>query len=125
MSAVLADAGSTLFWLTGPTLGSTRLRAGIDAVLGFAVFARNPQVLFSHDAVSALCYRIGDTDQRLADLRRLIDSFPLYDVDTIWVDGASLAERAIGADRLPAFAHIVTTQRRNALLRDAGAVFAY
>ena len=116
---------STLFLLRSQPLGSTRLRAGLDSVLGFAVFGQDPTVLFSQDAVLALCPRGDGADQAVPDLRKLIDSFPLYDVETIWVDGESLSHRAMAPDLLPAFARIATVEQRRHLLASAPAVLSY
>jgi len=116
---------STLFLLRSQPLGSTRLRAGLDSVLGFAVFGQDPTVLFSQDAVLALCPRDRVADQAVPDLRKLIDSFPLYDVETVWVDGESLAQRAIEPRLLPAFARIATAEQRQHLLNSAPAVLSY
>jgi len=116
---------TTLFLLRSEPHGSTRLKAGLDAVLGFAVFGQAPTVLFSHDAVLALCPRTGETARRVPDLRKLIDSFPLYDVETIWVDGASLSRLAIDPACLPGFARIATLEARHTLLEAAPAVLSY
>jgi tRNA 2-thiouridine synthesizing protein C len=116
---------STLFLLRSEPLGGTRLRAGLDAVLGFAVFGQSPTVMFSQDAVLALCPRGTGADQGVPDLRKLIDSFPLYDVETIWVDGDSLAQRAVNPARLPAFARIATAEDRRRLIASAPAVLSY
>ena len=107
---------ATLFLLHSEPLGSTRLRAGLDSVLGFAVFGQEPTVLFSHDAVLALCPRGSAADRAAPDLRKLIDSFPLYDVETIWVDGESLAQPAIDPGLLPALAPIATAEERRRLV---------
>ena len=116
---------STLFLLHSEPLGSTRLRAGLDSVLGFAVFGQEPTVLFSHDAVLALCPRVSAAGRAVPDLRKVIESFPLYDVETIWVDGESLAQRVIDPGLLPAFARIATAEERRRLLASAPAVLSY
>lgn len=116
---------TTLFLLRSDPLGGTRLRAGLDSVLGFAVFQQVPTVLFSQDAVLALCPRPAAVDRAVPDLRKLIDSFPMYDVETIWVDGESLAQRAIEPGLLPAFSRIATAEERRHLLAAAPAVLSY
>jgi len=116
---------SALFLLRSAPYGGTRLKAGLDAVLGFAVFGRQPTVLFSADAVLALCPRVGDTGQQVPNLRKLIDSFPLYDVETIWVDEAGMARHRIDAEQLPGFARIATRELRRGLLDAAPAVLTY
>lgn len=116
---------STLFLLRSAPLGSTRLRAGLDAVLSFAVFGQEPTVLLSQDAVLALGERANGAAQRVPDLRKLIDSFPLYDVETIWVDEVSLSRHAIDPGRLPGFARISTPEQNRKLLASAPAVLSY
>lgn len=91
-----------LFVLQHAPLGGSLARAGIDAVLAYAAFDQPVSVLFSGAGVLQLapgadCQRVGRRD-----LRRMIDSMPLYDIDAVFADAVALSTYGL-SDQLPPF----------------------
>lgn len=106
----MTDAGEAkrplLVLQTAPYDGSLA-RSALDMAMSFAVFAQKPQVLFSGDGV--LCLLAGQDPEELGrkSLRKVIDSFPLYDLEEIFVDGAALERNGASAELLPEFARVL------------------
>ncbi|MEO1079126.1 MAG: DsrE family protein [Pseudomonadota bacterium] len=117
--------GRPLIWLSNAPYAGARMRAGIDTAMAFAAFAQNPQVLVSGTGVLALLRRETEPDYKEPSLRKLVDSLPLYDVETVWVDAASLVAYGITRDELPAFAQCLDAGAVRALLDDASHLFCY
>ncbi|TCO72231.1 sulfurtransferase complex subunit TusC [Chromatocurvus halotolerans] len=97
---------SVLFILQHAPLGASLARAGIDTVLAYAAFDQPVSVLFSGAGVLQLapgadCQRVGRRD-----LRRMIDSMPLYDIDAVFADAAALSAYGISGN-LPPFVEAV------------------
>lgn len=95
-----------LFVLQHAPLGVSLARAGIDTVLAYAAFEQPVNVLFSGAGVLQLasgadCQRVGRRD-----LRRMIDSMPLYDIETVFADAVALSTYGI-SDHLPPFVKTV------------------
>lgn len=91
-----------LFVLQQPPLCGGLARAGVDTALAYAAFDQPVSVLFSGAGVLQLapgadCQRLGRRD-----LRRIIDSMPLYDIDAIFADGSALSSFGVVAG-LPPF----------------------
>ncbi len=80
--------------------------AALDLVMACAVFAQNPSVLITGDAVMALSPdQAGTKGQK--SLRKVIDSMPLYDVEDVFVDELSLAASTLEARDLPDFVEVI------------------
>lgn len=99
-------------------------RSALDLALSFAVFAQDPLLVFSGDAVLALKAHQSPAALGKKSLRKVIDSLPLYDVDRVFVDSASLTQRGITTQDLPAFAVALNPSELNALLREADHVIS-
>jgi tRNA 2-thiouridine synthesizing protein C len=117
-------ANSTpIVWISGAPYDGARTRAAIDTAMAFAVFARQPRVLFSGAAVLALVDGEASGSGRPA-MRKLIDSLPLYDVERIFVDERSLARHGIEPSALPSFCECLDGDSLRAFLADAGQVLS-
>lgn len=98
-----------LFVLQHAPLGASLARAGIDTVLAYAAFDQPVSVLFSGRGVLQLapgadCQRVGRRD-----LRRMIDSMPLYDIESVFADAAALSTYGISC-QLPHFVEAIDAQ---------------
>lgn len=113
-----------LIWLSTPPYAGSRARASLDVALSFAAFAQAPVLVFSGDAVLGLVARQPGVVADTPSLRKIIDSLPLYDVETIWVDADSLAAHGIPPSALPGFARVAECDQLRALLDAAGHVLS-
>ncbi|MFN2329335.1 MAG: sulfurtransferase complex subunit TusC [Chromatocurvus sp.] len=103
-----------LFVLQHAPLGGSLARAGIDTVLAYAAFDQPVSVLFSGAGVLQLapdadCQRLGRRD-----LRRIIESMPLYDVEAVFADAAALSAYGL-SNGLPPFVEQVDNNAIRAL----------
>ena len=95
--------------------GSQLSRSALDIALAASVFERDLSVLFMDEGVWQL---LPDQDASSVDsknIEKTIDSFPLYDLDSLYVDQHSLTQRQLsqsairdqvqllGEQELPAF----------------------
>jgi tRNA 2-thiouridine synthesizing protein C len=81
--------------------GSTLARAALDTALAAAAFDQAVQLLFMGEGVLQL---LPDQDSRTIDKKsigKLIDSLPLYDIESVFVDASALQRFAIAAEELP------------------------
>lgn len=103
-----------LFVLQHAPLGGSLARAGIDTALAYAAFDQPVSVLFSGAGVLQLapdadCQRLGRRD-----LRRIIESMPLYDIEAVFADAAALSAYGL-PDDLPPFVERVDADAIRAL----------
>ncbi|MEQ8516654.1 MAG: DsrE family protein [Chromatocurvus sp.] len=108
------DKKQVLFVLQQSPLAGSLARAGVDTVLAYAAFDQPVSVLFSGAGVLQLA---PDADAMRAgrrDLRRIIDSMPLYDIERIFADGQALATFGLSAG-LPPFVSVVDVDEIRAL----------
>jgi tRNA 2-thiouridine synthesizing protein C len=96
--------------------GSSLARAALDTALAGAAFDRAPTLLFLGDGVLQLLP--GQDAQALGTRThgRVLDSLPLYDVETLYVDAAALARHGLSAGDLPAGAEVVDEAAIRALM---------
>jgi len=99
-------------------------RASLDLALSLAVFAQDPVLVFSGDAVLGLQEKQNATVLGRKSLRKVVDSFPMYDIDAIFVDAASLAQRGVAEDDLPAFAVALDQSALESLIQEADHVIS-
>ena len=87
-----------------PPYGNTLARAGLDVALATAAFEQNISILFMDDGVYQLLPGQDSAVIEQKNHRRQLDSLPLYDIDTLYVEQASLDARQIApqaiADKL-------------------------
>ncbi|EAQ97925.1 DsrE family protein [Congregibacter litoralis] len=99
-------------------------RAALDLALAFAVFAQNPKIVFCGDAV--LCLKAEQSAEALGrkSLRKVIDSLPLYDLETVYVEQTSLLANGVHAAELPAFAVALSGPELRQLMQEASHVIS-
>lgn len=75
--------------------GSSWLREGLDAALVGAALGRPVSLLFLGDGVEALVagQQAGPLGQK--GTHPTLDMLAMYDIDTLWVDAQSLAQRGL------------------------------
>ena len=103
----------------------TVARSAIDAALSFAVFGQQPYLLFVGNGAS--CLRADQNPDGIGkkSLRKLIDSLPLYDIETVYVDGSALAGAAATKEDLPTFAKALDQDELFALRQAASCVLSF
>lgn len=101
-----ADKKHVLFVLQQAPLSGVLARAGIDTVLAYAAFEQPISVLFSGAGVLQLAPDATPSRVGRRDLRRIIDSMPLYDIDRLYADRSALAAYGLGAG-LPEFIEVI------------------
>lgn len=75
--------------------GSQLSRSALDIALAASVFERDLSVLFMDEGVWQL---LSNQDAAAVDsksIEKAIDSFPLYDLDSLYVDESSLTQRQL------------------------------
>ncbi len=113
-----------LLWMSRTPYAGTAARAGIDAALAFAVFAQAPEVVLCGDAVLSLLPAEIGQEQPQPSLRKVLDSMPLYDVDHLWVDLASLEQHGMAPAALPDYARCADDAKLRDLVARAGHVLS-
>ncbi|MEM6303058.1 MAG: DsrE family protein [Pseudomonadota bacterium] len=118
------DTTGPLVIIQRSPLQGYRAQAGIDAALSFAVLGRIPYLLFTGEGVLCL---IEQTSKSLGrkSIRKLVDSLPLYDVETVYVDELSLRHWQLEATRLPKFSTIITAEETKLLHSSATSILSY
>lgn len=99
-------------------------RAALDVAMSFAVFAQRPRVLFSGDAVLALIDGQQPGLLGRKSLRKVIDSFPLYDLEDVYAEAAALETCGIDAELGPDFVQAVTAQEMRALFSTSSCILS-
>lgn len=82
--------------------GSSLPRSALDTALAAAAFDQPVALLFQGEGVLQL---LPGQDSRAAgvrNLRKVIDSLPLYDIETLYVDAAAASAFGLQRDTLPA-----------------------
>lgn len=97
------DRKKVLFVLQQDPLSGSLARAGVDTALAYAAFDQPVTVLFTGAGVLQLAPEADAMRAGRRDLRRVIDSMPLYDIEAVLVDRDALQAYGL-RDDLPAFA---------------------
>lgn len=87
--------------------GASLARSALDAALAAAAFDRPPTLLFLGDGVLQLLPSQDTSGIGTRSHRKVLDSLPLYDIDTLYVDSQAMAEHGLAAADLPAGVHPV------------------
>ena len=98
--------------------GSALARSALDAALVSATFELPVALLFQGQGVLQLLPDQDCTETGTRNLRKVIDSLPLYDITSIYVDADAAARYALHAQLLPAQAQLISTDRQKQLLAD-------
>ncbi|MFO7553309.1 MAG: sulfurtransferase complex subunit TusC [Haliea sp.] len=96
--------------------GSSLPRSALDTALAAAAFDQPVALLFQGEGVLQL---LPGQDSRAAgvrNLRKVIDSLPLYDIETLYVDAAAAYALGLPRDVLPAGAQWLDAAGVQALL---------
>ena len=107
-----------------PPYQGHRARAGVDCALSFAVFSLAPVLVFVGDGVLCLTESAAAADGRKS-LRKLIDSLPLYDIETVFVEEQALRRFSLDTDQLPVFARVLSATDLHVQLNTAPSVLSY
>lgn len=110
----MAEKKPVLFVLQQAPLAGSLARAGVDTVLAYAAFDQPVSVLFSGAGVLQLA---PDADAMRAgrrDLRRIIDSMPLYDIERVFADREAVCAYGLSTG-LPPFVRVVDVDDIRAL----------
>lgn len=105
--------------------GSSLSREAIDLGLAAAVFDQRVSLLFSGDAVWQL---VGEQDGAAIDAKNqasLLQSLPLYDIETLYVAANDLNSRNLTLDDLTVAAQPVSDTDIPQLIQQANLVFNF
>lgn len=109
---------SFLFMVRSSPYQQTLGREAIDALLGCAALGVQVKVVFSGDGVLHWLPPDPAPSKGQKNLAAMLKALPLYDVDEVYVDAYSLAERGLSPDLLPAGVNALdTTEMRHLLSR--------
>lgn len=113
-----------LFVLQQPPLAGSLARAGVDTVLAYAAFDQPVSVLFSGAGVLQLAPGADTLRAGRRDLRRIIDSMPLYDVEHVFADKAAITAYGLTSG-LPPFVSLADADRIRSLHRSSDHVMSF
>lgn len=82
--------------------GSSLPRSALDTALAAAAFDQPVAMLFQGEGVLQLLPAQDSTAAGVRNLGKVLDSLPLYDIDTLFVDAAAAADFGLERDALPA-----------------------
>ncbi|WOJ95819.1 DsrE family protein [Congregibacter brevis] len=108
---------------TAPYEGSFA-RSALDLAMSLAVFAQQPRLVFCGDSVLSL--NAGQSADSIGrkSLRKVVDSLPLYDVDTIYVDKTATQAFGLTTADLPDFTVLLSKSELRTLIREASHVIS-
>ncbi len=96
-----ASKKSQLVIVRNTPYGHSLARASLDAALAAAAFDQTVSVLFMGGGVLHLLPTQDSTVIETRNIAKLIASFPLYDIEKIYVDATALARFSIQPADLP------------------------
>lgn len=91
---------SLLLILRRSPYGDGLARAGADLALAAAAFEQNISLLFMDDGLWQLLPGQDSAHTPGKNLARLLDSLPLYDIETLYVDETSMTQRQLTPEQL-------------------------
>lgn len=124
-----------LFILRSTPYGSSRAREGIDAVLAASVFDQHITVLFMDEGVWQLHSHqqsrglsndaILKAPRDHKNIAAMIESFPLYEINELYVDRHALEKFHLDHNELILEPELVDTHKVSQLIRDSNVVLTY
>tara|TARA_R110002110_G_scaffold405550_1_gene624771 strand:+ start:33680 stop:34060 length:381 start_codon:yes stop_codon:yes gene_type:complete len=96
--------------------GSSLPRSALDTALAAAAFDQPVALLFQGEGVLQLLPGQDSRATGVRNLRKVIDSLPLYDIETLYVDAAAASALGLPRDVLPAGAQWLDAAGVQALL---------
>lgn len=96
--------------------GHSLARSALDTTLALAAFDMPVDLLLLGDGVLQLLPGQDARELGVRNLGKLLDSLPLYDVDTVHVDARAAARFGLTGQALPDYARLVSLEEQRALL---------
>lgn len=96
--------------------GSSLPRSALDTALAAAAFDQPVSLLFQGEGVLQLLSGQDSRATGVRNLRKVIDSLSLYDIETLYVDAAAVSAFGLEAGDLPAGAQLLDAAGVQALL---------
>lgn len=96
--------------------GSSLPRSALDTALAAAAFDQPVTLLFQGEGVMQLLSAQDSRAAGVRNLRKVIDSLPLYEIETVFVDAAAAASFGLAGDSLPPGAQWLDAVGMRALL---------
>ena len=96
--------------------GSSLPRSALDTALAAAAFDQPVALLFQGEGVLQLLPAQDSSAAGVRNLRKVLDSLPLYEIETVYVDGAAAAVFGLKRDTLPTGAEWLDAAGMRALL---------
>ena len=124
MNDAVAPAHPLILIQSAPYAGSLA-RSAVDAALGLAVFNQSPALLFTGPGVRCLAPGQDPALIGRKSLARVIDSFPIYDIEEVHVDGTALAEHGMESSDLPAYATVLDATEVQQLCSAAAQILSF
>ena len=91
---------SLLLILRSSPYGNGLARAGVDLALAAAAFDQDVSLLFMDEGIWQLLPQQDSAHTPGKNIARLLDSLPLYDIETLYVDGTSMVRRQLEPGQL-------------------------
>lgn len=113
-----------LFVLQRAPYGSSSARESLDAALAAAAFEQDVQLLFSGEGVWQLLPNQQADAIASKDIGKMLQALAYYDIDRVYADAQSLAERGLAAETLAMAVTPVAAHALQQLFRDADCVIA-
>lgn len=98
---------SLLLVLRSSPYGNGLARAAVDLALAAAAFEQDVSLLFMDDGIWQLLPGQESEHAPGKNIARLLDSLPLYDVETFYVEAASLESRCLQPQQLSGNTHVL------------------
>lgn len=105
-----------------PPYGSSSAKAALDMALSAAVFEQQVHLIFVDDGVFQLLPDQAPQAILAKNTSAALAALPLYGIDTIYADDASLAQRNIAPDALPALVSRINGQEISRLIHESDMV---
>lgn len=96
--------------------GSSLPRSALDTALAAAAFDQPVALLFQGEGVLQLLPAQDSGAAGVRNLRKVLDSLPLYEIETVYVDGTAAAAFGLDRDSLPAGSEWLDAAGMRALL---------
>ena len=101
---------NTLVIMNTLPYGNTNATDGLDMLLALAVFEQSPGVLFTGDGVLQLLIA-PELETPFKHIGKMFTALSLYDIETLYVDAASLLQHNLDISDLAHHAECLDTQQ--------------
>lgn len=114
-----------LFVVRHSPYGSTLSRTALDAALASAAFEQPLKVLFMGEGVLQLMPGQETTTRGVRNIGKLLASLPLYDIESVYVDEASLKRYGMDPAASPVPAQVVGAELIRQMMVDADHILGF